>query len=136
MNPPAHAGPNALLSLQPGDPAYAALAGLAAAEARQALGKELEFKPETVDTSGHWAFVRGRLCDAGGAGLSLAGTPFAGLADAGTVSDVAAVLFRKAPDADGVDAWLPVDRAIVPTDVAWLDWPRRHGAPEALLGIG
>ena len=59
MNPPAHAGPNALLSLQPGDPAYAALAGLAAAEARQALGKELEFKPETVDTSGHWAFVRG-----------------------------------------------------------------------------
>jgi hypothetical protein len=136
MNPPAHASPNALLSLQPGDPAYGVLTELAAAEARQALGKDLEFEPETVDTSGHWAFVRGRLRDAGGASLSLEDTPFAGLASAGTVSDTAAVLFKKGPKLEADNAWIPVDRAIVPTDVAWLDWPRRHGAPGELLGIG
>lgn len=121
----------ALLSLQPDDPLYQALSGLAAARARAALGKEVELVPEAVDRSGHWAFVRGRLRDAGGPSLSLEGTPFAGQAAAGAASDLAVVLFRL----DG-EEWATVAEAMLPTGVAWLDWPRKHGAPGQLLGIG
>ena len=120
-----------LLSLQPQDPVYRSLARLAASLAQAALGKDVELDPEAVDCSGHWAFVRGRLRDAGGATLSLEGTPFAGQAAAGAASDLAVVLFRQ----DG-DGWAVVDQAMLPTGVAWLDWPRRHGAPTHLLGIG
>ena len=129
--------PLAPLSLQPGDPLHRVLAGLAAAEARAALGKEVELEPEAVDRSGHWAFVRGRLRDPGGAALTLQGTAHEAAASAGAASDVVAVLFRNGNSGGGdAGGWQAVDRAILPTDVAWLDWPRRHGAPGRLLGIG
>lgn len=128
--------PLAPLSLQPDDPLYRALASLAAAQARAALGKEVELEPEAVDRSGHWAFVRGRLRDPGGAALTLQGTPHEDAAAAGATSDLAAVLFRNQGSGDAPGGWQAIDRAILPTDVAWLDWPRRHGAPGRLLGIG
>lgn len=140
-NPP---GKPILLSLQPQDPDYPTLTGLAVAQARAALGKDVELDAESVDRSGHWAFVRGRLRDPGGSALSLQGTTFEEAATAGTVSDQAVVLFRQTGDAAtdagedaGEDAgrWTVVDQAILPTDVAWLDWPGRHGAPSELLGL-
>lgn len=140
MNNPNPLASPALLSLEPGDPDYAALAELAVAEARAALGRDVELDPESVDRSGRWAFVRGRLHDAGGTALSLQGTPFEDAANAGAVSGHAAVLLRQDLNAEedaGEDAggWTVVDRAVLPTDVAWLDWPSRHGAPSQLLGL-
>jgi len=130
-------GQPALLSLQTDDPVYRTLAGLAAARACAALGKDVELDPETVDRSGHWAFVRGRLRDAGGQSLSLEGTPFQDAAAAGAASDLAAVLFRQDEDSQEESAgWTAIDHAILPTDVAWLNWPQKHGAPTRLLGIG
>ena len=134
---PHELGQSALLSLQPDDPVYRTLTELAAARARAALGKDVELDPEAVDRSGHWAFVRGRLRDAGGQSLSLEGTPFQEAAAAGAASDLAAVLFRQDEESQGEPAgWTIIDHAVLPTDVAWLDWPQKHGAPTRLLGIG
>lgn len=139
---PHELGQPALLSLQPDDPVYRTLAELATAQACSALGKDVELDPEAVDRSGHWAFVRGRLRDAGGQSLSLDGTPFQDAAAAGAASDLAAVLFRQ--DEENQDeerqgepaGWSIVDHTVLPTDVAWLDWPQKHGAPTRLLGVG
>lgn len=129
--------PLAPLSLQPDDPLYRVLADLAAAGAQAALGKEIELEPEAVDRSGHWAFVRGRLRDPGGTALTLQGTAHEDAAAAGATSDLAVVLFRNGEsDGGDPDGWRAIDQAILPTDVAWLDWPQRHGAPGRLLGIG
>lgn len=130
-----HPGP-ALLSLQPADPAWQALVDLTLQQARSALGKPVEVELQAVDRCGHWAFVRARLRDVGGGTLSLEDTRFAEAADNGGVSDLAAVLFRKEDEAGGDDTWRVVDQAILPTDVAWLVWPQKHGAPSQLLGLG
>lgn len=124
-----------LLSLQPDDPAWQALVDLTLARVRDRLGKPVELDLQAVDRSGHWAFVRARLRDPGGAALSLDDTPFAKAAAAGGVSDLAAVLFRQQEDEAHEGAWLVVDQAILPTDVSWLAWPHRHGAPSQLLGL-
>jgi hypothetical protein len=29
--------------------------------------------------------------------------------------------------------WRVIDHAVGPTDVAWADWPQRHGAPASLF---
>ncbi|MEN1927283.1 hypothetical protein WCE55_07805 [Luteimonas sp. MJ293] len=125
----------ALLSLQSDDPAWQALVDLSLAQARQALGKPVELDLQAVDRSGHWGFVRARLLDPGGAALSLADTPFAEAAAAGGVSDLAVVLLRQHEEADD-SAWQVVDQTILPTDVSWLAWPQKHGAPSELLGLG
>lgn len=127
-NAPGYPSP---VSLQPGDAAHGALLAMATAQSRQALEKDVELDLQAVDRSGHWALVRARLRDPGGAALSLQDTPFAEQAAAGATSDLAIVLFRL----DGGD-WTVVDQAFLPTHVAWLDWPRTHGAPSTLLGIG
>lgn len=131
-NPP---GQPVLLSLQPDDPDHGALTALAVAQAREAVGKDLELDAESVDRCGHWAFVSGRLRDAGGSSLSLEDTRFAEAAAAGGVSDLAVVLFRQEGDPDD-STWTVVDQAILPSGVAWLGWPQEHGAPSQLLGIG
>lgn len=123
------------VSLQPDDAAHGTLAALTAEQAGKALGKEVGLDLQAVDRSGHWALVRARLHDAGGAALSLDDTPFAEQAAAGAASDIAVVLFRLEGDPDGND-WTVVDQAILPTDVAWLGWPQKHGVPSQLLGIG
>lgn len=94
MNPPEFAQ-HPLLSLRPGDSGYETLLGVATAQARAALGKDVELEPQTVDRSGHWAFVRARVRDPGGGALSLEGTAMAEAAAAGAVSDLVAVLFRQ-----------------------------------------
>ena len=127
-NEPGYPSP---VSLQPDDPSHGALSAMAAGQARQALGKDVELDLQAVDRSGHWALVRARLRDPGGAALSLEDTPFAEQAAAGATSDLAVILFRLE---DG--AWTVVDQAFLPTHVAWLEWPHTHGAPSQLLGIG
>ncbi|MFZ7096564.1 hypothetical protein ACOPJQ_00800 [Luteimonas dalianensis] len=125
---PGHPSP---VSLQPDHPDHEILTEMAAGQAREALGKEVELDLQAVDRSGHWALVRARLRDAGDDTLSLQDTPFAEQAAAGATSDLAVVLFRLD---DG--EWTVVDQAFLSTHVAWLDWPRSHGAPSQLLGIG
>src|SRR5690606_1831711 len=129
---PGHPSP---VSLQQGDPVHGELVALAAAQVRGALGKEVELDLQAVDRCGHWALVHARLRDPGGGPLSLHDTAFAEAAAAGGVSDLAMLLFRNPAGADGED-WEIVDRAILPTDVAWLGWPQQHGVPSQLLGIG
>lgn len=123
------------VSLPEEDPVRTTLAALAARQARQAVGKDVELDLQAVDRSGRWAIVQARLLDPGGAALSLQDTPFAEAAAAGGVSDLAVVLFRLEGDPEGND-WAVVDQAILPTDVAWLGWPQEHGVPSQLLGIG
>ncbi|MGY0634207.1 hypothetical protein [Luteimonas sp. A478] len=127
----------ALLSLQSDDSDWQALVDLTLERARARLGKPVELDLQAVDRCGHWAFVRARLRDTGGGALTLDDTPFAEAAAAGGVSDLAAVLFRRHEDAStGDSAWQVVDQTILPTDVAWLAWPQKHGAPSQLLGLG
>lgn len=120
-----------LLSLEPDEPARRILTDLTTGLAETRLHKPVELEVQAADRSGHWAFVRARVREVGGDALSLEGTPFAEAAAAGGVSDLVVALFRL----DG-DDWKMVDQAVLPSDVAWLDWPHRHGAPSQLLGIG
>ena len=94
-----------------------------------ALGKPVLLLVSHLGVSGDWAFLRADMQGPGGAQVDFAGTPLADAARNGAVSRSYAALLRRQGE-----AWVVVDKAIGPTDVAWEDWARRHGAPPAIFG--
>ncbi|QCO68288.1 hypothetical protein E5843_11880 [Luteimonas yindakuii] len=126
-NPFAQTAPVALL---PDDAAYAALAAAAIAPVRAAADDRVRVRIERMDTLGTWAFVQGRLEAPDGSRPDYAGTTFAERAAQGGMSDLHVALLRHKGD-----AWVLVDHAIGPADVAWLTWPTKHAAPRQLFGF-
>ncbi|HEX8901886.1 hypothetical protein [Vitreimonas sp.] len=99
----------------------------------RALNQPVNMNLETFERSGDFAWVvaHPRLGD--GTAVDWTITPYAAQAREGAL------------DADGVtyallikrenNRWSVLEFAIGPTDVAWLDWPERHGAPPELMGL-
>ena len=97
--------------------------------AAAALGKPVLFRIGHLGVGGDWAFLRAEMLGPGGAPIDYRDTPLAEDAVNGAVSRTYAALLRRRGD-----AWVVVDQAIGPSDVAWEDWATRHGAPRAIFG--
>lgn len=101
----------------------------ARAPVAESLGKPVLFRVSHLGTSGSWAFLRAEMEGPGGRPIDYAGTSLAEAAKHGAVSRTYAALLKRQGS-----GWTVVAHAIGPSDVAWEDWPTRHGAPKAIFG--
>ena len=92
------------------------------------LGKPVKFVVRRLERQGDWAFLIAAMQDESGRPISYVGTPLASAEGEGMVSKDYAALLRRSGG-----QWRVVDDALGPTDVAWADWPEKHGAPRALF---
>lgn len=97
-----------------------------------AIGQPVSFTIDTVRVDNDWAWLVVQPRAADGSALDWSQTSFAS-AHANGVLDgdgtTYALLKREAGQ------WRVVEHVIGPTDVAYIDWPARHGAPPELLGL-
>ncbi|WP_020669524.1 hypothetical protein [Amycolatopsis nigrescens] len=125
-------------SLDPDDSVSVAVLQAATAPLREAFGDRVRVEVEHLNRVGPWVFLRGRMRGSDGGRPNFAGTAYESRQADGVVSDVYVALVKK-DDATIVDndarSWRLSDRAIGPTDVAWLTWPDKHEAPPALFGF-
>jgi hypothetical protein len=100
----------------------------ARAPVQQKLGRDVRFAVEQIRAGEGWGFVYARMQNQDGTVIDYAGTPLADAAKQGYVSpDYVALLQRV----DG--HWELRAEAIGPTDMVWLAWPGKYGAPHALF---
>lgn len=92
------------------------------------LGKPVKLNARTLAREGDWAFLVAAMEDNGGRPISYAGTPLAPAEAEGAVSKDFVALLRLSGG-----QWRIVDQALGPTDVAWADWPAKHGAPQSIF---
>lgn len=100
----------------------------ARAPAAKRLGKPVKFKVRTLARDGDWAFLIAAMEDSSGRPISYVGTALASAEAEGAVSKDYVALLRLLGG-----NWRIVDNAVGPTDVAWADWPSKHGAPQSLF---
>ena len=106
----------------------AAILDAARAPVVKRLGKPVKFVVRRLERQGDWAFLIAAMQDESGRPISYVGTPLASAEAEGMVSKDYAALLRRSGG-----QWRVVDDALGPTDVAWADWPEKHGAPRALF---
>ena len=123
--------PPGIQALRQDDPDYAPLVEAGSAPLRDALGDRVALRVDKLDRSGAWAFLQGTLQSPDGGRPDYAQTRYAERAAQGGMSDAYVVLLKHEDDG----AWRVIDHALGPSDLAWLPWPREHGAPPALLGL-
>jgi hypothetical protein len=87
------------------------------------LNTVVEFVVEKAKVCGDWAFVIATPQRKGGGEIRWAGTVCAG-----DTSHLAGGLMRRRGP-----AWSLIEYALCPSDVAWVDWPQKFGAPRALF---
>lgn len=106
----------------------AAILEAAREPAAKRLGKPVRFKIRTLTRDGDWAFLIAAMEDSSGRPISYVGTALASAEAEGAVSKDYVALLRLSGG-----SWRIVDNAVGPTDVAWADWPSKHGAPQSLF---
>lgn len=89
----------------------------------------VEFVITTLRSSPRFAFVQADPQRPGGRPIDPEETAFAGDADMMDGLTVYALLRFKS------GGWQLVEHVVGPTDVAYIDWPDRFGAPPALMGL-
>jgi hypothetical protein len=100
----------------------------ARAPVQKKLGRDVRFTVEQIRAGQGWGFVYARMQDEDGKVIDYAGTPLADAAGQGYVSpDYVALLQRV----DG--QWELRADAFGPTDMVWLAWPAKYGAPHELF---
>jgi hypothetical protein len=125
-------------SVGPDDPAREAVLRAATEPVDDAFGDRARVEVVHLNRIGSWVFLKGNLRGADGGPLNYAGTAYEARRADGVMSDVYAVLLRKADAASADDdarSWRLSDYAMGPTDVAWLTWPDKHEAPRELFGV-
>jgi hypothetical protein len=95
------------------------------------LDQQVIFKVSRLKIQNGWAFAIVHPRQPDGREIDWSRTRFAQDYEAGMFSDLACVLLRKQGK-----GWRIVDYALGPSDVAYEDWSRRHGAPRAIFGLG
>lgn len=98
----------------------------------QTLGRDfnqpVSLQVDTLQTSGDWAWAVVTPKTPSGAPVDFSKTRYAGVdLDGGGQTYL---LLQK-----NASGWTVRDFAVGPTDVAYMDWPQRYGAPAALLGL-
>jgi hypothetical protein len=116
----------AAVQIEPAD--RAAILAAAREPAAKRLGKPVKLKVRTLAREGDWAFLVAAMEDAAGRPISYAGTPLASAEAEGAISKDYVALLRLSGG-----QWRLVDEALGPTDVAWADWPAKHGAPQSIF---
>ncbi|OJF98437.1 hypothetical protein AX760_14300 [Pararhizobium antarcticum] len=89
----------------------------------------VEFVVATLRTTPKWAFVQVDPQRPGGAPINVEDTSFSGDADMMDGLTVFALLRFQS------GRWNLVEHVVGPTDVAYLDWADRFGAPPVILGL-
>lgn len=94
------------------------------------IGQPISLETHRISVMGDWAWLVATPRQPDGAPLDWAATSFASAHENGVLGSDGATyaLFKR----EG-ETWRVVDYVVGPTDVAWVDWPARHGAPEALF---
>lgn len=96
------------------------------------LGQPVWFPAETVSFDGDWAWLVGVPSQLRGQDIDWARTRYAERAAEG-VLDGGGTTYALVQRQNGV--WVVRDFVVGPTDVAYMDWPQRYGAPAALMGL-
>ncbi len=97
------------------------------------LGQQVDFRVDLLKADGDWAWVVALPQALGGSPVDFSKTRYAAQAQAGAL-DGGGVTYALLERKDG--AWTVRDFAVGPTDVAYLDWPQKYGAPASLMGLG
>lgn len=94
------------------------------------IGQPISLETHRMSVMDDWAWLVATPRQPDGAPLDWAATSFASAHENGVLGSDGATyaLFKR----EG-ETWRLVDYVVGPTDVAWVDWPTRHGAPEALF---
>jgi len=96
------------------------------------LGQPVSFTIDTVRVEDEWAWLVVQPQGAEGRAIDWARTPYATQAAEG-VLDGGGTTYALLKRENG--AWRVLEFVIGPTDVAYGDWPERHGAPAGLMGL-
>jgi len=98
----------------------------------QDLGQPVSFTIETVRIDNDWGWLVVQPQTEAGGAIDWAATKYAVQAAEG-VLDGGGRTYALLKRQNGL--WRVVDFVVGPTDVAYGDWPARHGAPPELLGL-
>lgn len=96
------------------------------------IGQPVSLQTTTVNVRDEWAFIIGQPRAPDGAAIDWSATSLAQRAADG-VLDGDGQTFALLKNVNG--AWEVLEHAIGPTDVAYIDWAARHGAPADILGL-
>jgi hypothetical protein len=112
------------------DEQTAALATALAATVSAEIGRTVALDVRASRVMNEWAWVIAMPTQPDGAAIDWSRTALASRDENGVLGDngMTYALLRQ-----DNGAWTVIEHVIGPTDVAWLDWPARHGAPEALF---
>ena len=93
------------------------------------MGGPVEFVVGTLRTTAKWAFVQVNPQRPGGEAIDIEETSFASDADTMDGLTVFALLRFQS------GGWTLVEHVVGPTDVAYMAWPDRFGAPPVVFGL-
>jgi hypothetical protein len=96
----------------------------------ESIGHPVSLQVETFNTEGDWGWIIAQPWTPEGTQIDWSQTRYAERAAQG-VLDGGGTTYALLKRENG--RWRVVDFAVGPTDVAWADWPERHGAPASLM---
>ena len=96
------------------------------------LGQQVDFRVDQLKAEGDWAWVVVLPQALGGSPMDFSTTKYAAQAKEGAL-DGGGVTYALLERKNG--AWTVRDFVVGPTDVAYLDWPDRYGAPAWIMGL-
>lgn len=133
--PPAseQAAPPAAPPVASADAASAVLLAAATPVIAEEFGQPISLAPTTVRIQDDWAWLVAQPQTPSGGEIDLSTTRFASAVENG-VFDGNGTTYVLLKRENG--AWRVIDHAIGPTDVAWVDWPQRYGAPASVMDLG
>jgi hypothetical protein len=114
------------------DAQTAALAAALTPLASTEIGQPIALQVQTSRVMNEWAWVIAQPTQPDGAAIDWSTTAMASRDENGVLGENGTIYALLRQD-NGV--WTVVEHVIGPTDIAWLDWPARHGAPEALFEL-
>jgi hypothetical protein len=94
------------------------------------IGQPVSFTVNTMRVENDWAWLVTQPWTPAGTQIDWSQTRYAERAAEG-VLDGGGTTYALLRRENG--QWRVVDFAVGPTDVAWADWPQRHGAPASLM---
>jgi hypothetical protein len=98
------------------------------APVQRQLRRKVVFKIEHLRAQGGWAFLKGVPQQPGGAAMDYRGTPYQEAIEAGAFDDGIVALLRKRGA-----RWQVVEYVLGATDVPYVDWDTKHGAPSSIF---